>query len=313
MKIVREKADPIPSCYSAELQQLVNKLLQKDVKDRYGMMDIFTDKFVQNTMQEFIRNEGNYAVMIKIPIKKTPLHEELLRQNKEEKQEDNSKFELDATCVSVDSADADPVVTKPTTNPITKQNSNPTPTVNPTSSNNPVAKSGSNPKGNTALTKSPQKATPKITSTKATQNAKKQTKDEPKFETPYQRLQKKKLEESKKNEEKMKQPTKNAIVVRGEAKQRKNESYGGIHAKKTNVRASSPRGVAEKPNLKQQAMPQVQSQLQVQGNKIQKEPVQEPVIAQSNLLVSQLSAFEHGNEGVRLVSAEVLPRITYYY
>lgn len=69
------------------------------------MREIFTDKFIQKTMEEFIHNDGQYMVMAKIPIKKTALHVELKKNVEDEqeppKKEQNEFSEYDKTVVSM--------------------------------------------------------------------------------------------------------------------------------------------------------------------------------------------------------------------
>lgn len=59
------------------------KLLSKNERERPGMKEIFTDKFIQKTIEEFIHSDGQYMIMTKIPIKKTALHHELKKEKKD--------------------------------------------------------------------------------------------------------------------------------------------------------------------------------------------------------------------------------------
>ena len=285
MKIVKEKADPIPSKYSRELQNLVNKLLQKDVKQRYGMSDIFADKFVQKTMQEFIKNEGTNQSMIKIPIKRTPLHEELMKQQKQqqENKEIEDKFELDATCVSIDSPNTDVMVNQlpnPTTldllRPYTASKSNLT-----------VAQSKS----------SPQKATPKATTTKANANAKKASEKNLKICSPYAQLQKKRPHVTKKSQTKQKPAATNDIFVRGVAKLKKNIELPKVGTPILNSSKAKASGNVKKSKPKGQLKKGRPSPVKANaGNKTQnegvkKDQIQAPV---DNLAVSNMSVFENG-------------------
>ena len=86
------------------------KLLDKREKHRPGMREIFTDKFIQSTIEEFIHSDGQYMIMTKIPIKKTALHHERKKKNVEEsepnsleqtEQKDNEFSEYDKTVVSM--------------------------------------------------------------------------------------------------------------------------------------------------------------------------------------------------------------------
>jgi len=75
-KIVREQHEPIPNCYSKELTVLVQKLLTKNVQGRPSIRDIFMETLIQKTIEEFIRTDGQYTTMVKIPVKKTQLHKQ---------------------------------------------------------------------------------------------------------------------------------------------------------------------------------------------------------------------------------------------
>jgi NIMA (never in mitosis gene a)-related kinase len=75
-KIVREQHEPIPNFYSKELSVLVQKLLTKNVQSRPSIRDIFMETLIQKTIEEFIKTDGQFTTMVKIPVKKTQLHKQ---------------------------------------------------------------------------------------------------------------------------------------------------------------------------------------------------------------------------------------------
>ena len=52
------------------------KLLTKNVQNRPSIRDIFMETLIQKTIEEFIRTDGQYTTMVKIPVKKTQLHKQ---------------------------------------------------------------------------------------------------------------------------------------------------------------------------------------------------------------------------------------------
>ena len=57
-KIVQDKYEPIPSCYSKELQTLINTLLNKNSHERPSVADILQMPIVRSKMMEFVTNGG---------------------------------------------------------------------------------------------------------------------------------------------------------------------------------------------------------------------------------------------------------------
>lgn len=104
-KIVREKQEPIGAPYSKDLSTIIQKLLTKNSKDRPSIREIFVEPLIQKTIEEFIKTDGQYTTMTKIPIKKTHLHDTLkkMRTGELEAPQDSGHAEndLDETAVSV--------------------------------------------------------------------------------------------------------------------------------------------------------------------------------------------------------------------
>lgn len=70
------------------------------------MKEILRDSLIQGTMEEFVRTDGQYMIMTKIPIKKTIIHNELKKQTTfEEKEKDTNKEfdDFDKTTLSMSS------------------------------------------------------------------------------------------------------------------------------------------------------------------------------------------------------------------
>jgi len=83
--------------------------LIKNSNERPTIREIFMEPLIQKTIEEFIRSDGQYTTMLKIPIKKTGLHKEMQKQQGQESAANNMKpqksnseqYGLDATVVSV--------------------------------------------------------------------------------------------------------------------------------------------------------------------------------------------------------------------
>lgn len=58
-KIVQDKHEPIPDCYSKELQELIHALLNKNAHERPSVAQILQTPVVRRKMQEFVTNGGN--------------------------------------------------------------------------------------------------------------------------------------------------------------------------------------------------------------------------------------------------------------
>ena len=65
---------------------LYRKLLTKNVQGRPSIREIFIETLIQRTIEEFIRTDGQYTTMIKVPVKKTQLHNELKKQQEDSNQ-----------------------------------------------------------------------------------------------------------------------------------------------------------------------------------------------------------------------------------
>lgn len=70
--------------------QLYRKLLTKNVQGRPSIREIFMESLIQRTIEEFIRTDGQYTTMIKIPVKKTQLHNEMKKQDDSHQNRGNS-------------------------------------------------------------------------------------------------------------------------------------------------------------------------------------------------------------------------------
>lgn len=71
---------------------LYRKLLTKHVQGRPSIREIFMEALIQRTIEEFIRTDGQYTTMIKVPVKKTALHNEMKKQQEDSNQKGgNSK------------------------------------------------------------------------------------------------------------------------------------------------------------------------------------------------------------------------------
>ena len=59
-KIVTEKVPPIPTNlnYSSEIRTLIDKLLEKDPKDRPSIAEILQMSIVKQKMADFVRQKG---------------------------------------------------------------------------------------------------------------------------------------------------------------------------------------------------------------------------------------------------------------
>lgn len=57
-KIVQDKYEPIPAHYSADLQSLINSLLNKNAQERPSVAQILQMPIVRDKMQEFVNKGG---------------------------------------------------------------------------------------------------------------------------------------------------------------------------------------------------------------------------------------------------------------
>jgi NIMA (never in mitosis gene a)-related kinase len=57
-KIVQDKYDPIPACYSKELQNLISALLNKNAQERPSVSQILQMPIVRQKMIEFVNSGG---------------------------------------------------------------------------------------------------------------------------------------------------------------------------------------------------------------------------------------------------------------
>ncbi len=57
-KIVQDKYEPIPACYSIDLQELIHKLLNKDPQSRPTVAQVLQLPIVRKKMEEFVLTGG---------------------------------------------------------------------------------------------------------------------------------------------------------------------------------------------------------------------------------------------------------------
>ncbi len=57
-KIVQDKYEPIPSCYSADLQNLISAMLNKNAQERPSVADILQMPIIRTKMLEFVKSGG---------------------------------------------------------------------------------------------------------------------------------------------------------------------------------------------------------------------------------------------------------------
>jgi serine/threonine protein kinase len=57
-KIVQDKYDPIPDCYSPDLQHLISALLNKNASERPNVAEILQMPVVRERMREFVNSGG---------------------------------------------------------------------------------------------------------------------------------------------------------------------------------------------------------------------------------------------------------------
>ncbi|CAD8090683.1 unnamed protein product [Paramecium sonneborni] len=81
-RIVKEQASAIPSHYSKELADLINKLLIKNADQRPHTSEIFNFPLIRNTMQQFVAIQGK--VQYQAPIKRTNTHNQIGKMIKQE-------------------------------------------------------------------------------------------------------------------------------------------------------------------------------------------------------------------------------------
>lgn len=73
------------------------------MRDRPSIRDIFMEPLIQKTIEEFIRSDGSFTTMIKIPIKKTALHNEIKKFKEEEKPSvEDSSLSMGGTVMSME-------------------------------------------------------------------------------------------------------------------------------------------------------------------------------------------------------------------
>ncbi|CAD8070738.1 unnamed protein product [Paramecium sonneborni] len=103
-RIVKEQASAIPSHYSKELADLINKLLIKNADQRPHTSEIFNFPLIRNTMQQFVAMQGK--VQYQAPIKRTNTHNQIGKMIKqEETTQINSTTTYDNTFDTVQSID----------------------------------------------------------------------------------------------------------------------------------------------------------------------------------------------------------------
>lgn len=61
---------------------MVSRLLSKNEKDRPSIHDIFQSEMVKRVMNDFVKASGH--LQIRIPVKSTNIHHEVIKQQKEE-------------------------------------------------------------------------------------------------------------------------------------------------------------------------------------------------------------------------------------
>ncbi|CAD8093903.1 unnamed protein product [Paramecium primaurelia] len=103
-RIVKEQASAIPSHYSKELADLINKLLIKNADQRPHTSEIFNFPLIRNTMQQFVAMQGK--VQYQAPIKRTNTHNQIGKMIKqEETTQQNTTNPYDNTIDTVQSID----------------------------------------------------------------------------------------------------------------------------------------------------------------------------------------------------------------
>lgn len=88
-RIVKDQVSALPSHYSKELSELVQKLLCKRADARPSISEVIMFPIIKSVMNEFLQSQGQFKMSM--PIKRTNTHnqiDKMIRQEKEEKQEE---------------------------------------------------------------------------------------------------------------------------------------------------------------------------------------------------------------------------------